>query len=208
MYLPIETSSTCRTPQTRYHSMRLLVTRADFSFLLVAQQDPRLADRVSSTSWRSLSAHQPSFALSRYHPCPTCLSECAEIRFLSLTIASSPENCTSPSVVSQTNSLSNNTNAGGYSTITTSTAVGGGVLQVETRVGGHSVRTSELDNESEATKVEEASRLNERQWCHHQCAHHHHSRVLRKTDEPILHFPLPLCWFTDADTPVPRRPVG
>jgi hypothetical protein len=88
----------------------------------------------------------------------------SEFRFLSLTISSSPDNCTSPSVVSRTNSSSNNA---GHSTITISTAVGGGgdgggVLGIETRVGGRSVRTSELDDESETIKVEEASGLNER----------------------------------------------
>jgi hypothetical protein len=87
----------------------------------------------------------------------------SEFRFLSLTISSSPDNCTSPFMVSRTN----NANAGGHSTITTSTAVGGGgdgggVLGIETRAGGRSVGTSELDDESETIKVEEASGLNER----------------------------------------------
>jgi len=58
--------------------------------------------------------------------------------------------CTSSSLVSQDSSSSNNADGGGHSGITTSTAADdGSVLGIESRVGGRSVGTSKLDDESE-----------------------------------------------------------
>ena len=72
------------------------------------------------------------------------------------------------------------------------TAVGGGgdgrgVLGIETRVGGRSVGTPELDDESETFKVEEAKRV-QRKTINHRRARYRRFRILRVGD-PILHFP-------------------
>ena len=79
--------------------------------------------------------------------------------------------CISTSVVSQASSLLNNAEAGGHFAITTLTAGGGGavtastgaggsdgggaVLGIETGVGGRSVGTSKLDDESETIGVDD-----------------------------------------------------